>query len=677
MYCRTIWLVLGALLATLPFCPAQDRAKGRGIKLGLDLTRERVLRVGSWEKAELDRVKYFRCYHFPGMFSEERAADLKAIGAIPGRGTGPWYDDFGGDTLRQAYDPDVDAQNRKYAEMYQRAALRYPGWPHAIAGGRYRKIDRLSEAEQAIAPECFEAAADTIVNLFTTIKAAGGSAPSYFTPFNEPFWRAAGEEAMARHHGFVRVLSERMERVHPEVHISGPCTAWFWPEADWQVWEKGWEKSFIETVGHRVDAYDLHLYSKGYWAWTEKSRGVFDPARQQDEPSLYEGQFNGNHHIWDFGRLEGYLDLFAAHHLRSWGGGQPRPVLVSEFGRQSLYPQMGPWENDFRYFMYMTLVTRFWMAFMERPEVRLAVPFILAESDSGYSPLRGQAIYTRPGAPEDMSLVRTPFHGFYAFFKELKGKRVPLDLVAGAPGDAHYLRRGAYLDGSRVYVLLHNGKGYPRHPLLVSLDGAMGLDRDGEPLRVVERGIKRLRWEGPVPERVGVPDPEGTLRIDGESDYERLAAAESILLQGEETAILKMELSGVPAMQGRRTELESYATETVLDISGRGPHEVAITVPRWQGEAKAAWLLLGLAREGGFPHNPVIELNGKELPGVDLGFSEGIAAFHAPLRVAVKPERLRFNEENRISLRFSEPLREGWPKLVTAKIVVAWENPLD
>lgn len=643
------------------------------LSLRVDLTRERAVRVGSMEKSSLDRKKYFRCYHFPGMFSEERVADLKAIGAIPARGTGPYYDDPAGDTGRQCFDLDIEKQNWNYARMYQRAALRYPGWPHAIAGNRYPKVDRLPEAEQAIAPERFEAAADSIVEFFTTIKAAGGSAPSYFTTFNEPFWRAAGEEAREQFYAFVRVLSERMERVHPEVQISGPCTAWFWPEADWNVWENGWEKSYIETVGDRVDAYDLHPYSKGYWAWTENSRGVFDPAKQQDEPSLYEGQFNGNHHIWDFGRLNGYLDLFAAHHLRNWGGGEPRPVIISEFGRQSLYPQMGPWENDFRYFMYMTLVTRFWMTFMERPEVRLTVPFILAESDAGYSPLRGQAIYTRPGAPEDMRLVRTPFHAFYAFFRELKGRRVPLAMRAGGTGDARYLSRAAYLNDSTLYVLLHNGKGYPRHPLKISLGMIAGTDSDGQPLRLVAQGIKRLRWEGPVPARVGVANPEGRLRIDGEDEYEPLDDLDGLILQGEETAIIKLDLSGVPAIGHRVTELVSYSTSTVQDISGKGPHEVEVTVPQWQGEMVRAWLVLGLAREGGFSVNPNLRVNGRNVGEVDLGFSKGIAAFHGPVRVPLPPECVQFGV-NRVSVQFPEPVREGWPKLVTAKMVVAWEN---
>jgi hypothetical protein len=52
---------------------------------GLDL--ERKVSAGPFQIGELERERYFRSYHPPGMFSDERNLELDEIGATPGRGS--------------------------------------------------------------------------------------------------------------------------------------------------------------------------------------------------------------------------------------------------------------------------------------------------------------------------------------------------------------------------------------------------------------------------------------------------------------------------------------------------------------------------------------------------------------------------------------------------------------
>ena len=104
------------------------------------------------------------------------------------------------------------------------------------------------------------------------------------------------------------------------------------------------EKSFIDEAGGVVGGYDFHFYSKGCWAGNTE--------RTELPPSLMEAQWYGINSVWDYGRVDAYLDLVAAHHMSKWGP-KVKPVIITEFGHQSISPQHGPWENEFKPWLYM------------------------------------------------------------------------------------------------------------------------------------------------------------------------------------------------------------------------------------------------------------------------------------------------------------------------------------
>ncbi|NQU43348.1 hypothetical protein HQ520_08680, partial [bacterium] len=290
----------------------------------------------------------------------------------------------------------------------------------------------------------------------------------------------------------------------------------------------------------------------------------------------------------------------------------------------------------------------------------------------GYAPQRGQAIYTRPGAPEDLSLEVTRFRDFYRFFRELAGDRVPVS-VSGDSGASRDLLVRPFLDGRVLYVLVHNRRGFPLYPARFSLGLEMGQDAEGRPVRVERTEIKRLFYEGDIPEPHDDLEVAGRLQIDMESEYVDLGDLAEIDLRGEETCLVRVHLSGEPARRDRVTEVSSYSTDTLLEIEPGKAICLKIVVPEWYGELSSAALHLGLARDGGFASNPKVAVNGKQLNGVDMSWSVGVKDFHTVEAIPVPVTALRMGE-NEIAVGFSDVTMEGFPKVVSAKIVTIWES---
>lgn len=679
--------------------------------INLDLTRQRAIRLGNFEKSQLDRNIYFRSYHFPGMFSDLRAKELIEIGAIPGRGCGPFYGSPLGDSTRENYDSDTTIQNTNWAKMYQNAQLRYPNVEHCIAVGTFPESISFPNTKGwycGVREDSYEQATEYIIEWLNTIKAYHGSVPIWLEPLNEPSWMWEGtHKGLKSYAEFTKVLAKGVAKAHPEVNICGPTPAWPYPGADWKKWtHNSWEREFIELAGDSVGAYSLHLYSKGHWALTAVAESATnnllppDPVlekRIQKSPSLYETQRTGNVTNWEYGRIDGYLDLFAAYHMSIWGG-QPNAMIISEYGRQSIYPQMGPWENDFKYWLYMTTVTRMWMTFMERPEVAFTTPFILAESDEGYAPKRGQAIFNRPKAMEselfkqfqnklhlasgkepvsdhDPTLVATPFRKFYSFFKELDGTRVIADVEDTFHSDSRHLTTRAFLKDNIAYLLIHNAKGYPQHNASFDISLSLGQDKTGLPVKITSKQIKRLRWEGDIPQPHDNPDPNGKLRIDSENQYTNLETLSSIKLLGEETCIIRLTLSANPTANTKVTETIYYSTETLVDIKENETIETSICINNWPGKKSYSVLYLGFAADGGFSQNPEIRINGILCDKFDLTYSQGISEFHALQGINI-PTEIITEGKNIIEIRFKNKLRGKHHKLVTAKMSIGWENPV-
>jgi agarase len=654
----------------------------------IDLTKARAIRVGAFEKSDLDRNIYFRSYYPPGSFSVDRNRELGEIGAVPGRGIlafRPSVDEnnLGGLEQDAAHPGQPTPESLKttlnsYVTAFQNAAWQYPGARHAMAFSGYPewmrapkpgapKKELLEDYEKFLQevplPEFYPLCAEIISAWFDTLKASNCSPPSWWTIQNEP-----GGEWDDQLANLTRVVADGLRKNHPEVKVSGPCSAWPYPGADWKSWENT-QKPFIEQAGDCVGAYDLHFYSKGHWSLPP------DPAWQAKrvpEPSLYEAQRLGIGTVWEYGRLDAYLDLFAAYHMQFFQVSQPKPMIISEFGHQTVHPQFGPWKNDFKPWLYMTTVIRQWLTYMERPEVELTVPFILGESAKGHAPQRGMAIYTRPDAPDDFSVKVTRFREFYEFFKELKGRRVPTQVADGQQGDA--LRVRSFLDGKVAYLLIHNSRGFPRHPAVASIEANLGRDAKGQPIRIVNTEVRRLYYEGNIPDPQRDETASGGLHIEQIADYQLLADLSKLELRGEETAIVRLTLSAEPQTESRVTEIFSYAPATLLEIKPGEPLEIKLPLTKWPGRIVGARVSLGLARDGGFAENPEVKVNGVALSDFDVTWSKDVKNFHG-LAVGKVPLTSLREGENTLTLSFPRMESGGFPRLVTAKLVTEHENP--
>lgn len=642
------------------------------LQLNVDITAQRTIKLASFEKSALDRDIYFRSYHMPGIFSEEIDDDLKKIGAIPGRGTGPYYS-FDGwhsfsrtDDIKTPTDKEfeewVKKQNEKYSRMYTVAGERYPDVEHALAAaGRYPESMRLDDEGRILKRDYYQDFADLIVGFYDKLKEDDCSYPIWFTTENEPTWQWGSKEFT----DYSVIMAKTMNEAHPDIKIAGPCTAWPYPQTDWRRWN-GWERPFIEIAGGYMNVYDLHMYSKGYWAFTDE-RLMDDPLyMKQDNPSLHSVQRTGIGTVWDYGRMDAYLDLFIAYHM-GYFNEDPKAMIISEFGRQGIEPQLGPWENEFKPWLYMTTVTRFWMSFMDRPEIELAVPFILGESCIVYGASRGQAIYNRPNAPEDTTSKVTRFRDFYKFFKDLNGLRLRSNIEGSELTDARDIVTRAFIDGDKVYILIHNGLGFPDGKQKITINPDIAKNSSGRQVRVKSSEIKRMRWDGPVPEDHTASELEGSLRI--ETEYKPLFSLRAIHLQGEETAIIRLTLSDIPSKKSV-TEYLDYSTDSLLIPDEQGKCRFVLDLPQRSGELTCAQLHIALARDQGFTKNPTITLNSKELDGFDVTHSHGIKNFHRSVEIPVDTKLLK--DQNEIIVVFEkDQYDEGYTKAVTAKMITS------
>jgi hypothetical protein len=611
-----------------------------GFSVTLRIDAESTLRLenGPHVAEAVTRDRYFRLYHFPGMFEGKTAEDLRRMRVAPGRGTGPYFGDDGGDPARAVPGGSPDDIIAGFVTMALRGEREFPGSWFAAAGGSFPVLPTGKTAaggavvdptmkvrhNRVVAPAEFGATAGLLRRWLDALERAEALAPRFFSPVNEPdaSWKGGPDSALD-HARFVREMAVQLRDARPGVGVSGPCTAWPYPGDQWERWRPtGWERSLIEQAGDVVGAYDFHLYTKELWAYGPESPG-YQQERKQQTANLFASLSRGHRETMEFGLAEVLLDLVQALHQAKWRSPSP-PVIISEFGRQGITPQLGPWANDYLFALYGGTVTRLWMVLMDRPEVALTVPFILPESDAGYGPRRGQALANRPGA--SWELQTTPLRDYVAFFRDFSGERLPVAWRDAAPELARGLFAIGCRSGGELLVLLHNATPDAQ---------TVTLDLPGSWPEGVT--VARMGWSGPVPADHRSPNPPGA---DWRRDLEAGdgLAEPAAVLAGEETVILRIPWQA--EVRRRQVVRRYYASEALLTLGDGQPARMHFTLKEEMlAGAKGAELVLGYAaprgptRRGGSLAVMVAGWGGPV--SISLGLSSGWRQVAVPVRVAV------------------------------------------
>lgn len=644
-------------------------------RVDVDFSTRIQYRMGSLEKNHLERDLYFRSYGTLGNHSAVRNNELREIGAPPGRGT--VFQNLVAESDGQSFTPgsESDALIGSYQRLTSIAQYNQDNIPHAVALSRYpdwmivgNPLDpdgMLEDWEQQggnkiLRKDLYAAHAEFLGWKYSELQDLGASVslPTYYSPMNEPPWRWDRGDLADYHVAVANAFQGR----GINVSVAGPCAAWPFPQADFRTWDNTYRR-FVERAGGYLDAYDFHFYSKGNWSLPPEPNWQ---EQRVPEPSLYEAQRLDVDTVWDYGRLEGYLDLLSASHSAYWPERPFLPVIVTEFGRQGIHPQFGPWENDFKPWLYMTTVIRQWMVYWHRSEVKLTIPFIMSMSGRNDAQSRGQAIFNQPDYPSSTDYHPTRFYDFYRFFRDLSGeyaytRATPVSLREDEERD---LRVSAFRDGNVGYLVLHNARGFPHHPMEVDVrlyaDGMAG-----DP--VVE--WKRLFYEGEIPEPDSTAPLNGTLHI--ELDYQNVPSG-IIHLPGEATAIIRYTWPNTVSVQRDLTEERHLSVDTMIPLSGNETVSFVVDLPPSIENTVASRLEIGLARDGGFSIGPCVIVNGQRVGQLSVRSSRGVKDWHAVLPIDIDPDILNPGY-NVIELQFEGFYRHGHPKAVSAAVITLSE----
>lgn len=628
-------------------------------------------RMGDLAKDRLEREIYFRSYGNLGAHNAARNAELVAIGAPPGRGTIFQNLQAAADGISFTPNSENLGLTDAYTRFSRTAQFNQQNLPHALAlnrfptwmivgnpddpGGLIEDWERQSQ-NTVLRPDLYDAHADYLGRLYADLQGFGPavSLPAYYSPINEPFWRWDRADLAAYH---VKVKSA-FESRGVNIAVAGPCAAWPFPLADFRVWNNTYRR-FVEGAGGALDAFDFHFYSKGNWSLPPDAASQ---AQRVPEPSLFESQRLGVGTVWDYGRLEGYLDLLAAAQQAYWPQRPAMPVIISEFGRQGIHPQFGPWENDFKPWLYMTTVIRQWMIYWHRPEIRLTIPFIMSMSNRNDAQRRGQAIFNQPNHPASDDYHPTRFYEFYQFFRDLDGEHTPVRVRTekGKPDVARHLRTAAFRQGNRGYLLVHNAMGFPRHPVRIDLSKHL-------PPGAIDPQIewKRLYYEGEIPEPDSSAPLNGTLAI--ELDYQPLPSG-LLTLPGEATAIIRFTWPTLPPASANIVEERFLSSDTMIPLQGADTVVFEMNLPAQATDWKASRLEVGLARDGGFSIGPCVLVNGVNVGKLEVIQGRGVKEWHAVIPLDVHPG-LWVEGANQIELQFEGFFRHGHPHAVSAAVV--------
>ena len=439
----------------------------------------------------------------------------------------------------------------------------------------------------------------------------GAAKPPLVEVMNEPVYdlhdAASTPEPLDRIFEYHNAVAAEIRATNNDVLIGGYTAAFPNFEADnFDRWRNR-HKRFLDLAGANMDFISIHLYDLA--------------AINRD--GLIRSEYRKGSNV------EATFDMLDHYETQLFGA--PKPTVVSEYGGRAHILENDPWSPE-RDWMTLKSINSLLMAFLERPDnILVTVPFVVLKAEWGRTtvPYPWRLMRQRFEAAGELGneWVYTELVKFYELWSDVNGTRVDswaddLDILVDA-----------YVDGADLYVIVNN---------LEFDDTTFDLDVAGSGA-ILSVDIKHLRADNDVP----------VLETETRSDL-----PESVVLGGEATMILRIELDAVPTIDQSSDETKHYASTMLQPIAANTTLSFDIDglAPGTDGEAV---LRLGVGRAHGLSLTPSVSVNGTAVtvPADYRGYDQyhngaGLPQFFGVLEVPVPWSAIATN--NQVDITFTD-----------------------
>lgn len=570
------------------------------VKVTLDATRQRFINGVS----QLDRAVYFQTHDRPewGPVSQRVREEVKAEQVRD-----MWH--FGPELIKGGLheDPtrpgwaDLSSLEQKpigVVDSYKRLQARDPELKSILSLDQYPNFMTVKGLPSNETPANYDAAAALVSAVYDNLYKFAGMAPAYLEPFNECdiqdrwgyHWNPGAWDKLS---DCFNTIIKKMHEDHPKILVGGPASAWPHWGGKWSDYSLKGHKTFIEKTGHQIDFYGIHTYDSaclsGYHGWRANKANVTT------------------------GKAEAVLD-FVRVYAHKKHPARNVPILISEMGTvgaKKEYDEVKKWQR-LRAMIPLTM-----MCLDRQDHMLMAVPFILTHAvwDNEYVHLyRMEGGKPHPDMPKGRIggvYVETEMALFYRFWLDVAGVRLPFRSAD------RFVDTAAFLDKSRIHLVVHNKSGAPR-----ILDFGCSLPA-GAQIKDIKR--KRLYFDG---KKVVYEPGEKIGKVDG------------AVLEDDESSLFTIELNQAPRLASGVDEITCYAEEIEQRIEPGKTITFTVPAPVTGNPIVGGRLRLGLSAEGGFGENPRATWNGQEIK-LETAFSQGIKSLFMPVECDLPADQIK------------------------------------
>jgi len=390
----------------------------------------------------------------------------------------------------------------------------------------------------------------------------GQPKPAYIEIMNEPLYELVDEgphqpiDIFNFHNDAADAIREQVS----DIPIGGYCAAFpNFEVRNFERWHERW-KLFMDTSGDKMDFWSIHFYD-----------------------------FNGNDQLRRGANLEATFEMIDYYSLSSFG--EIKPYVISEYGGRARNIESQPW-SAYRDWQSLKSWTSMLLTFSERPQdVLSAIPFVIVKAlwgiqDNG-NPYPWRLMRQAFEAPGETGTqwVYTDMVKFFELWSEVKGTRI--DTRSTDPD----IQCNAFVDGNKMYLILNN---------LYFEDTEVNLNRvDNQENTIQNIRVKHLHL-----------DAAGEIPLLDENNFSSL---DKVTIGSEAAMIIEYTYANDVLINELVEETKYFADTYLTPIEPSIDHIFNINGVD-KGEQGEAVLRLGMGRPHGKDLQPIVKVNGFEIP---------------------------------------------------------------